>query len=212
MKQLIAAILAVQLVFPVWAAAQTQAPPPSGNAPQQPAMLPGSLKVLILEGQGAINSIGKELATPPVVEIRDLDDRPMEAATVVFRLPPTGPSGFFPGRQLSKTMMTTVQGQAIASGLVPNHITGRFKIHVTATAGARMGEADIVQTNTPNQFAAAYESRHHKLTWWKWAIIGGAAAGATIGIILATRGGGSTPASSNPTVTITPGPITIGGR
>jgi hypothetical protein len=169
-------------------------------------MSPDSLRIFVLEGHNAINSVEMGLATPPVVEVRDRDDRPVEAATVVFRLPANGPGGFFPDQQLSKTVLTNVQGQAMASGLIPNQSTGRFKIHVTATAGNRTVETDITQTNTGKQFApSGIETVHKKMTWWKWTIIGGAAAGLTIGIILATRGG-----SSPPTITITPGPVTIG--
>jgi hypothetical protein len=175
-------------------------------------MMPGSLRILILEGQDATNNIEKGLSTPPVVEVRDRDDRPVESATVVFRVPPAGPGGSFAGQQLSKTVLTNTQGQAIASGFEPNKLTGRFKIHVTATAGSRMGEAEVNQTNTADRFSQTPEPPHKKMTWKKWAIIGGiAAVGATVGVILATRGGSSS-ASANPTITISPGPVTIGGR
>ena len=76
-----------------------------------------------------------------------------------------------------------------------------------------MAEADITQTNSLNQFSATPEPPRKKMTWKKWAIIGGVAAGAAVGIILGTRGGGSsTTSSSNPTITILPGPVTIGGH
>src|SRR5579872_7223133 len=105
MKQFVASLLAAQLVFPGWAAAQQpqqppQAPPPPKSAPgpaSQPAVLPNSLKILVLEGNGAVNNVEQGLATAPVIEVRDRDDRPVEAATVVFRVLPSGPGGFFPG-------------------------------------------------------------------------------------------------------------------
>jgi hypothetical protein len=175
-------------------------------------MLPGSLKILILEGEGSVNNVARGLATPPIIEVRDRDDRPVEAATVVFRLPPSGPGGTFPGDVLSKTVNTNVQGQALADGFAPNKLTGPFKIHVTATAGSRLGETDINQVNSANQFAALVEPPHRKkIPLWKWAVLGGVVIGATVGIILATRGS-SSPTASNPTITITPGPVVIGGR
>ena len=210
MKRFLAGILAAQMVFPIWAAAQQPALAPA-PVPQAPAMLPGSLKILVLEGQGAVNNVERGLATPPVVEVRDRDDRPVEAATVIFRLPPSGPGGSFPGPLLSNTVVTNVQGQATAAGFAPNKMTGGFKIHVTATAGVRMGELDIAQTNSESRFSMAPEPPRRKVSWKKWAIIGGIGVGAAIGIILATRGSSSA-ASSNPTITITPGPVVIGGR
>src|SRR5438477_4651849 len=99
MRRFLAGILTVQLTFPLWAAAQQQPPPtPQQPATQQPAaapqaaasepMLPGTLKILILEGQNAINSTERGMATAPIVEVRNQDDRPVEAASVTFRLPP----------------------------------------------------------------------------------------------------------------------------
>jgi hypothetical protein len=173
-------------------------------------MISGTLKILILEGQNAINSTERGMATAPVIEVRNQDDRPVEGASVTFRLPPKGPGGFFPGQQLSRTVLTNVQGQAIGSGLVPNQESGRFRIHVTATASNRMGETDIVQTNTPREFVVAQEPVKKK-KWKKWALIGGAGVGVVVAVILLTRKG-STPASSLPSVTINAGPPVIGGR
>lgn len=214
MKQTLSVGLAVLLTFPALGAAQ-QAPPAgpqqqvSAPAAPQPVMLPGSLKILVLEGQGAINNVEKGLATPPVVEVRDRDDRPVEGATVVFRLPPSGASGAFADGKLTKSVTTNAQGQAIATGLIPNRTLGRMTIHVTASMGNRMGETDVAETNTPDRYAMATEATPHKGIRKKWIIIGAAAAAAiAVGVILGTRGGSS--AASNPTVTITPGPVTIG--
>jgi hypothetical protein len=205
LKSILALFLAIQLAFPTWAAAQQQQPQPISP----PVMVVGGLKLLVLEGEGAVNSIDKHQATPPVVEVRDENDKPVEGATVVFRLPPAGPGGSFPGQTLSRTSRTNLQGQAIASGLTPNAEEGRFKIHVTATAGNRIGESDIVQTNSPSIFATRPVPQRKLPHWWKWAALGVAAA-ATVGIVLVTTGGkSSTPPT---TVTVTPGPVTIGGN
>jgi hypothetical protein len=169
----------------------------------------GSLKILVLEGEGAVNNIEKRKGTPPVVEVRDENDRPVEGATVVFRLPPAGPGASFPGQQLSKSFRTNVQGQAIATGLLPNREAGRFRIHVTATADNRIGETDISQTNSPDTFSSRQQPTSKLPHWWKWAAVGIAAA-AVVGIVVATTGGSSS--SPAHTVTVTPGPVTIGGH
>src|SRR5713101_3262850 len=92
---------------------------------QTAPLIPG-LKILVLEGKDGINNVKLGTVSVPVVEVRDQNDRPVERAEVIFRLPAIGPSGFFPGQALTEKMFTTAQGQAAASGFVPNHEAGRF--------------------------------------------------------------------------------------
>lgn len=208
LRKLLATVLAVQVLFlPGAVGQQATNPQPKDTKPSD------KLKVLVLEGQGAVNIIDKLRGVAPIVEVRDDNDRPVDGATVVFRLPPDGPSGYFPGEQLSKMVKTSGQGQAVASGFVPNRVAGRLKIHVTATIGNKMGEIDIPQTNAGSAYAMTGEKTHHKMAWWKWAAIGGGVA-AVAGIIILTRGGSSSSTSSAtvPTITINPGPVTIGGH
>ena len=200
MKRLLALLLAIQSAVPAWVLAQQPLTPTPA-----PAMTIGSLRILVLEGAGATNSTEKHLATPPVVEVRDENDRPVEGATVVFRLPPSGPGAVFPGQALSRTFRTNLQGQVIATGLTPNNQVGAFRIHVTATAGNKMGEADISQINSASGFAAHTVAARGKLPrWWKWAALSGVGV-AVVVIIVVAKGG-----SSKSTVTISPGPVTIG--
>ena len=159
----------------------------------------------MLEGQRSINNTTRHIGIQPVVEVRDQNDRPVEGATVVFRLPPSGPGGTFPGNSPTFTSRTTVQGQAAASGFIPNDLQGRFDIHVTATLQNHTGETTISQTNSTNSLSlqppppVSYWKKH------KYWLIGGAAAVA-VGITLALTLGSS---KSTNTVTITPGQVTI---
>jgi hypothetical protein len=143
------------------------------------------------------------MAAPPVVEVRDTNDRPVEGAEVVFRLPAEGPSGIFPDGKLTKTVRTNLQGQAQATGLEPNNQPGRFEILVTATIGNQVGSAAIPQRNVASLTAAEISQPRRRWGWWKWAAIGG---GAAVVVVLLTRG------DSTPTVIVTPGPVVIGGR
>ncbi|MEP6714492.1 MAG: hypothetical protein ABJC09_02895 [Terriglobia bacterium] len=206
MKKILAVFLVIQFSSPLCVFAQQQ--PASVEPP--PTMMASSLRILALEGQGATNKIDSHQGTAPIVEVRDENDKPVEGATVVFRLPPSGPGGTFAGGAVSKTMRTNVQGQAIAAGLTPNDVAGPFKIHVTATAGNKIGETDIDQSNSNKLFAArpAAPSRFRFSKKMKLVAIG-AAAGVVLAVILiTTSGSGSAP----PTITITPGPVSIGGR
>jgi hypothetical protein len=62
-------------------------------ASQMPAQVP--LKVLILQGDGAMNDIRTRIGRSPVVEVRDEQDRPQAGAIVNFSLPSTGAGGSF---------------------------------------------------------------------------------------------------------------------
>ena len=193
----------------------TEAATPTQSSPQAPASPPvvESLKVLILEGDGAINSIERHTATIPVVEIRDDNDKPVEGAEVIFRLPVTGPGGAFPDNKSSKVSKTTVQGQAAATGFTPNDKSGRFEIQVTASIGNRIGKGTVSQINATGVKLEPVKKQKGLLFgigWKKVAIIGGIATAGIVIALIATRGGSSS--SGNPTITITPGPITIGGR
>src|SRR5450631_2683960 len=59
------------------------------------------LRIRVLEGENAINSISQGQSIPPVAEVRDQNDMPVEGATVVFTLPESGPGGSFPGGRAS---------------------------------------------------------------------------------------------------------------
>jgi hypothetical protein len=208
MRQYLSILLAVQLSLPVWAAAQKPNDKPSqeAKAPVQEAKAPaGALRILVLEGENAVNNTMVRRGISPVVEVRDANDQPVEGATVVFQLPASGPGGFFSGQQLSKTAGTNLEGQAGAGEFIPNDQVGRFKIHVTATVGDRAGATDILQTNSAHDFGMAVEKKRRLPSWWKWAAIGAGAA--VVAIIVVAKTGSS---SSNPTVTINAGGVAIG--
>lgn len=141
------------------------------------------LKIIVLEGQGAINNIRQSSAKSPAVRVEDTAGRPVEGARVTFLLPDIGAGGVFPNGQTSQTVRTDRNGRAAAQGLRPNNVAGRFLIRIEASHGNRTGHAGITQTNV------APPADHHisKKTW----IIAGVAAGALVGVLLATRGGGS---------------------
>lgn len=179
------------------------------QTPPQPQATPAAatletLKILVLQGQNAVNSIRDGAVTMPVVEVHDENDQPLEAADVVFELPATGPGGTFPGGQFVKSVKSNLQGQAgVEFVLTP--VTGKFVIKVSATLRNRTGHTTIAQTNLLEGAAEKSSKRH--ISWWKVAIVVGAA-GAVVGIVLATRGGSSS--SSSNTITLTPGVPTFG--
>lgn len=171
---------------------------------------PGEMKIVVVQGEGALNNIRTRSAAPIVVEVRDSSDKPVSGAEVVFQLPPAGPGGVFNGWMRNQTARTSAEGRAETNGLAPNDEAGRFNIKVTATAGTKSTSLIIAQTNTPNGAGGNGKLAKSKSNVWKVVLIVGAA-GLAGGIVAATRGGSSTPATPPTPITVSAGPITIGG-
>lgn len=161
------------------------------------------LNIVILQGQRAVNDVRTSTTMMLVVEVRDENYRPLEGATVEFKLPQNGPSGSFEGGVRDKTVTTNTQGQAFTD-FEPNPEPGRLAIQVRATFGERTGMVTIIQQNTRGR-STTWINRHKMLA----IVIAAGVAGTATAAILTTRGGASSP-SSKPTVTITSGIPTFG--
>jgi hypothetical protein len=171
----------------------------------------GGLKIVVIEGEGALNNIRTRSGSPLVVQVRDAADKPVAKAEVVFQLPPAGPGGTFFGWLRNQTVRTGVDGRAETTGFTPNEEQGRFNIKVTAVSGTETASAIISQSNTANGGGGSgtgKQAKSGKSNLWKVLVVVGAA-GLVGGIVAATRG--STPATPPVPVTISAGPITIGG-
>jgi hypothetical protein len=217
-------ILAVVLVFAAGVSGQQPATPPSPTSsspqpsapPQIKPMAPlptvQDLKVNALAGNHEMNDLERKIMAPLVVQVLDQNSRPVEGADVVFRFPLNGPGATFADQQTSKKVRTDGRGQATATGWMANGEVGSFDVHVTANYGNQTGQATISMSNVTRivdegKKRGAKSGGLWSRTWFKVAVIGGAAA-VVAGVVVATRGGKSS--SSGSTVTITPGPPTVG--
>ena len=164
----------------------------------------GSLHLVVLEGDGAINNVRSPRAKEPVVRVEDANNQGVAGAVVTFLLPSEGAGAFFGEGGSSLTLTTDDRGEVVARGLHANRISGLFQIRVTASKGGRTASASIAQTNVDPGVHGS--SRKIALV----AILGGVAAG---GAAVALRGGKSKSASSAPPVTTTvlPGVPVFGG-
>src|ERR1700719_2006536 len=213
LPQALAILLAVG---PVQASEQTPAPqqpapnPQSNRQNTQPSAQPApatpmaplpmmkSLKLTALAGNNEMNDLERGLMAPLVVQVLDQNDRPVEGAEVVFRFPLNGPGATFRGGNNSQTVHTNGQGQAAAMNWTANGV-GTFSFRVTASYGNQLGETTVSMTNVTRVVEGKTKGR--KPTGWyspKWVKIALVAGGAGIvaGVILATRGGASTSAST----------------
>lgn len=191
--------LSVLLVTPLLPAQQSQQALVSGQS--------GGLKIVVLQGEGARNSIRSRSATSPVVEVRDEADKPVNGAEVVFQLPASGPGGVFNGWMRTQTVRSNSQGQAASSGLTPNDEAGRFNIRVTAQHGGSNASVVVAQSNVNGSGGASGSSS--KKAWIWVGIIAAAAIG--IGIAVAASGDDDTSTTATVPVTIQPGVIAVGG-
>jgi hypothetical protein len=113
------------------------------NTQKQPA-----LRVLLVEGQGAINIVNKKADRRLTVRVEEKFGVPAKGI-VTFTLPDSGPSGSFDKKGArSVTVNTDDQGYAVARFYRPNNIAGQYTIRVSAaTPGRPISTASILQTN-----------------------------------------------------------------
>jgi hypothetical protein len=162
------------------------------------------LIINIVEGEGALNNIKQRVNREPIVQVEDENHKPIAGAAVVFFLPTSGPGGTFANGSQTLTVTTDSLGRASASGIRPNHQTGKMQIRVTASANGLTASATITQMNVVGANVGGGLSTTAKVL-----IVVAVAAGATAGAIIATRGGGSSNSTTSP-ITITAGTATVG--
>lgn len=206
-RRWLSTFVAILLAWP--AGAVGQQPPAPPLKPMAPLPTVKSLKVIALAGDGEMNDLERRVMAPLVVQVTDQNDRPVEGADVVFRFPLNGPGAIFSDQKNSKSVKSNAQGQAAATGWVANGGLGTFEIHVTAAYGNQMGDTTISMSNVTRIAGEGKTYRTKNRHWYssKWVKIGliAVGAGAVAGIVLATTGG-----SSTRTITISPGPPTVG--
>jgi hypothetical protein len=164
------------------------------------------IKIVVQEGQGAINNIPQRRAKEPVVQVQHEDGEPVVGATVTFLLPDTGASGTFADGARMLNIQTDVKGQAVGRGLKPNSTAGRFLIRVSASYHGQNANTTIAQINAIP--AGATKGGNGKM-FLIIALIGGAAAGG-LAAAMGGKSGSSSSGVSSP-VTNPPGTVLVPG-
>jgi hypothetical protein len=171
----------------------------------------GALRIVVLEGEGAVHNIRRRAVSPVQVEVRDGRNRPVEAAKVRFTLPELGPGGRFVDGGRTLEVVTGEDGRAGFTSFVPNGQEGRFSLAVDAQASGREAGTAIVQSNSLFHYSAARNDEPEiKRTGRGRALVLvlGIGAAATLGGVLASRGGGGPQA---PPVSVGVGGVGVGG-
>ncbi len=221
-RRLLAIVLIVSLAPATPLLAQVAAVPGAQSG------TPMALHITILDGEDAVNSIRERTAREPIVQVEDENHKPVAGALILFSIQggPQGAGASFNG--LSTLSVTTdAEGKAVAHGLSPNQVQGKYSIAVQATLGALVATAIISQTNaisagapggqvspeapgtSPDAStapASSHTRRPLKVTHFlkkPWVIAGGVIIiGVVVGVVVANSGSGPT--------TITPGTGTVG--
>ena len=163
-----------------------------------------AIKIVVQEGEGAINNIQEHRAKEPVIQVLHEDGEPVAGASVIFQLPDDGPGGIFADDAKMLTVQTDDKGQAIAHGLRPNTVAGKFQIRVTASFHGQTASALVSQINAE---PAAAKSNTKLLVIL--AIVGGAAAA---GAAAALGHKGSTSSTTSIGAVTTPPTILLPGN
>jgi hypothetical protein len=156
------------------------------------------LRIVVVQGEDAVNIIQQKTAVAPIVEIRDRNNLPVAGATVTFSI---GGQGASFGGLSTLTVTTNAAGQAAAVGFTPT-AAGAIQINASALVQGQALTATITQTNvmTAAQAVGAAGATSGAGSGGGAAGGGGAAAGGggisgtTIGIVggaVAAVGGGA---------------------
>jgi hypothetical protein len=142
------------------------------------------LKIVVVEGEDAVNIIQQRTAVAPIVEVRDRNNLPVAGVAVAFAI--IGTTASFPGGQ-ALVVTTDVAGRATAGGLTPT-ANGAFQIDVTATYQGQTATTTITQTNFATVQEAAQAGRTPSQSG-SGASAATAGVGATAGAVRATPAG-----------------------
>jgi hypothetical protein len=172
----------------------------------------GSLKIVVIAGEDAVNVIQQRTAVAPIVEVRDRNNAPVAGVPVTFTIGGSGAS--FGGGVNTLTVTTNALGQATASGLTPT-ASGALRITASAALQGQTATATIAQTNVMTAAQAAAAGGGTSTT----AGTGGAAAGGgggisatTLGIVGAAVAGGAVVATQTDILGGKDGFIVISGQ
>jgi hypothetical protein len=138
---------------------------------------PASLKIRIVEGDGAAYALGSRSTRGIAVEVTDDTGKPVEEATVSFRLPEDGPGGAFSNQSKTQIATTGRDGRASVWGMQWNRMPGAFEVRITVAKGdARAGTVCSQTLTTVSEPSARRVGGSHKWIWIALGVAGGAAA------------------------------------
>ena len=109
---------------------------------------PAALRIVVIEGEDAVNIVQQKTAIRPLVAVRDRNDLPVAGATVQFVIQQSGNAATvsFANTQTAITVTTDTAGRAAAPQLQALR-SGAVRINVNAAYQGQKATATITQTN-----------------------------------------------------------------
>jgi hypothetical protein len=163
----------------------------------------------VVEGEGVVYRTGTRATRGLTVLVTDETGKPVEMATVSFRLPDEGASGTFGSGLRTEIATTGPDGRATVWGMQWNKTPGPVEIRITAIKD--QARAGLVSTQYLSDSVAAkaggegvFSASHGEHKWLWIGAIAASAVGA--GVAFGVSKGSSTPAS---TTSVVPG-LSIG--
>jgi len=173
------------------------------------AQEPALLQIKVVEGDGAAYATGSRATRGITVQVTDEGGRPVDGATISFKLPEEGPSGSFITGSKTAIATTRAEGQASAWGMQWNRTAGLVEIRVTAAKGqVRAGIvcSQYLRDSPGGQKSGMGSGGSHK---WIWIAVGivAVAGGAAAGVVVSGKSSSSTTAPTGlqigaPTITL----------
>ena len=162
---------------------------PTATSPQ--STQPSGLRIVVIEGEDAVNVIQTKTAVAPIVAVRDRNNLPVSGVTVTFAI--NGNAASFAGGAQTISVVTNAAGQATAAGLTPV-AAGPVQISVGAVVQGQPLTVTIAQTNVMTAAqaatgAAAAAGAAKGISATTIGIIGGAVAAGGAAIAAASGGG-----------------------
>ena len=167
---------------------------------------PDILQVHVVDGDGAVYPIGSRATRGVTVLVTDETGKPVDGATVSFRLPDDGPTGIFASGSRTEIATSHADGRATAWGMQWNRTPGSLEVRITVVKGHT--RAGTVTRQFLTDSPAAASARIGPRRWHKWLWITLAVAGAAAGGVAATALTGKT-APAAPSATLQIGAPTI---
>ena len=172
------------------------------------------LQIRVVEASGPVHLTGSRSTVALTVQVADEAGKPVQGATVAFRLPASGPGGTFSNGLTTDVAVTGADGRASAPGVRWNKLAGSFEIRVAAAKGqlrASMVSAHRLlpsAADSPTASFSAGRSRRKIVL-----IVAGIAAGsAAAGLAWGRKATGPSGASSSgASLSVGAPTITIGG-
>jgi hypothetical protein len=162
----------------------------------------GTVQLKVVEGEGVTYRSGTRATRGITVQVTDEDGRPLEMASVTFRLPDQGPSGTFSSGMRTEVVITGPDGRAAIWGMQWNKTPGTVQIRIAAVK--EQARAGIVSTQYLSDSVApkaggegVFTSSHGGGHKWLWiAGIAGLAAGGAAFALLRSKTATPTPTAT----------------